>query len=202
LKNLLFQKASEVKRKLRDLLKPSITLLLICVIVAAALSLTYSVTAEKIEERAQIDADAARKYVFENADSFSKLNDRNEIIKEAYKAIKNDKPVGYVFTAASKGYGGNIMITVGVDQQKKVTGVKIGENKETPGLGSKTNNKSFLSQFTDFVAGEPLKVVKSGKSKSEDIEAVSGATISSKAVTRAVQAALDMSAELAKKEVN
>ena len=53
-----------MKKELRELVKPSITLFLICVIVSAALGLTYSVTAAKIEERSQIDAEAARIDVF------------------------------------------------------------------------------------------------------------------------------------------
>jgi len=187
---------------LRELMKPSITLFLICVVVSAALGLTYSVTASKIDERTQIDAQAARIAVFKGADSFSKLEDKNEIVIEAYKALKDNKTVGYVFITASKGYGGNINITIGIDSEGKVTGIKIGDNKETPGLGSKTSNNSFFSQFSGFIIKEPLKVVKVKKTKAEEIEAVSGATISSKAVTKAVQAAFEMSVELSKKEVN
>jgi electron transport complex protein RnfG len=177
-------------------------LFLICVVVSAALGLTYSVTATKIEERSQIDAEAARIEVFKGADSFLKLDEKNDVITEVYRAIKDGKTAGYVFIAVSKGYGGNINITIGIDSERKVTGIKIGDNKETPGLGSKTSNKSFLSQFLGFVAKEPLTVVKVKKTKPEEIEAVSGATISSNAVTRAVQAANEMSAELIKKEVN
>jgi electron transport complex protein RnfG len=191
-----------VKKELRELIKPSVTLFLICVIVSAALGLTYSVTAAKIEERAEIDAQAARVAVLKGAESFTKLDDKNDIVTEAYKATKDGKTVGYVFVTASKGYGGNINITIGINSEKKVTGVKIGENKETPGLGSKASDTSFLAQFLDVAVKEPLKVIKAAKTKPEEIEAVSGATISSTAVTRAVQAAHEMAAELAKKEGN
>jgi Na+-translocating ferredoxin:NAD+ oxidoreductase subunit G len=198
-----------VKVKLRDLVKPSIVLLLICFVVTAALAATYLGTRDTIDERGRLDAESARKEVLAAAESFKPVEDlaalingkpELEKVKEAYIALSGDAVVGYVFSTTTKGYGGNIKITVGVDTKGSVSGVKIGDNTETPGLGTKAAEKPFISQFDNLLPQEPLKVVKNSKTKPEEINAVSGATITSKAVVGAVQAALDMTAELGKKE--
>jgi len=69
-----------------------------------------------------------------------------------------------------------------------------------PGLGAKAKDKPFISQFEGIAPKEPLTVVKNAKTKVEEINAISGATITSRAVTKAVQAALDVNAELDKAE--
>jgi len=102
----------------------------------------------------------------------------------------------------SKGYGGSITITVGIDTEGKITGVEIGDNNETPGLGTKAKDEPFISQFVGIIPEEPLTVVKRNKTKSEEIDAISSATITSRAVTKAVQAAVDINAELMKRGGN
>jgi electron transport complex protein RnfG len=71
--------------------------------------------------------------------------------------------------------------------------VKIGENSETPGLGSKVTEDNFLVQFQGINPQNPLKVVKTEGTRPEEIDAVSGATISSRAVVSGVQAAAEAS---------
>lgn len=192
---------------MRDLLKPTLSLTIICLVVTAALGFTYASTSGTIAGRARLDAENARKEVLKEAEKFEKIEDISAItggkpelepVKEAYKALKGDAVAGYVFAASSKGYGGEIKITVGVDVTGKITGVKIGDNTETPGLGSKAAEDPFKSQLAGITPAEPLKVVKNGKAKPEEIQAISGATITSKAVTKAVQAAVDMAAVLNK----
>lgn len=196
---------------MRDLIKPTISLTVICLVVSVALGFTHSITGAAIDERARIDAENARKEVLADADKFEKLenidgiiNGRPELapVKEVYKALKGDSVSGHVFTVSSKGYGGEIVITVGIDSNGKITGVKIGQNSETPGLGSKAAEEPFISQFFNITPKEPFKVVKGVKSKDEEINAISGATITSKAVVGAVQAAVDMAAEIAKEGGN
>lgn len=194
---------------MRDIIKPATTLFITCLIVTLSLAFTYSATKGKIAERAEIDAENARKEVLAVADTFKEITDIDSIIKansglepvkKAFKGVKGNEVIGYVFSTESKGYGGAIGITVGIDTKGKVMGVKIGESKETPGLGSKASDKPFISQFLNIIPKEPLKVIKIKKSKPEEIEAISGATITSKAVTKAVQAAIDASGKLMQKE--
>ncbi|NSW89647.1 MAG: RnfABCDGE type electron transport complex subunit G [Firmicutes bacterium] len=192
-----------------SILKPATVLFLVCLIVTCGLALTYNLTKDKIGERAALDAENARKEILSDADSFMKVENIEDIaehrtelklIKEAYVGLKAEKELGYVFLVVNKGYGGDISVMVGVDKSRKVTGVKIVKHSETPGLGSKATDKAFLSQLVDITPKEGLKVVKGQKGKPEEINAVSGATVTSKAVVGAVQAALDMSVELDKLE--
>lgn len=189
---------------MRDIIKPSVTLFVICIIVAVCLAFTFSVTKATIDERAVADGQNARKTVLADADSFKKLeviesDNKFVYISEAYQGLKGDTPAGYVMTVVSKGYGGAVEVVVGVDTKGNVAGVKIGNNSETPGLGSKAKDAPFISQFDKLSPKEPLKVVKGKKTKAEEIQAISGATITSRAVTGAVQTALDTAAELAGK---
>ena len=200
-----YPEVSEVKGKLRDILKPAISLFVICIVVSAALGFTYSGTKDVIEERKRLDEIAARQEVLSTAETFAEIEKLDDIVKskpelnlvkEAYKAMNGETVEGYVLTAVSKGYGGDVKVIVGVDNSKKITGVKIVEHSETPGLGAKAENPEFLSQFVDIVPKEAFKVVKDNKTKTEEIDAISSATITSKAVTNAVQAAVDVAFEL------
>lgn len=193
---------------MRDMIKPSFILFLVCMVVTAALALTYNITKDTIEARAISDAESARKEVLADADSFSQLdegqvesiiesNPELNLIKEVFQGIKADKVTGYVFSVTNKGYGGEIDIIVGIDAAGTITGVKVAEHSETPGLGSKATDQAFLSQLTGIAPEGTLNVVKNkGSDKDEDIVAVSGATISSKAIVEATQAALDFYKEL------
>lgn len=190
------------------MMKPTISLFLICLVVTAALAFTYVGTKDTIAQRDADNAKQARTEVLPGADSFEQISVESiiaskpelGIIKDVYEGKNNGKSEGYVFTAASKGYGGDIIINVGINTSGKVTGVKIGDNKETPGLGSKAKDEPFIGQFKDLETDKPLKVVKGGKKNPEEIDSISGATITSRAVTKAVQAAIDMSRELIGKE--
>jgi electron transport complex protein RnfG len=179
-------------------------------VVTAALALTYNITKETIEARAASDAESARKEVLADADSFSQLdegqvesiiesNPELNLIKEVYQGVKADKIAGYVFSVTNKGYGGEIDVIIGIDAAGTITGVKVSEHNETAGLGSKATEQAFLSRFTGIAPKGALNVVKiKGSDKDEDIAAVSGATISSKAIVGAAQAALDFYRELIK----
>jgi electron transport complex protein RnfG len=198
-----------VKKQLRDLLKPTISLFLICLVVSAALAFTYAGTKDIIADRARLDAENARREVLAEADRFATLENIDSItssrpelsiVKEAYKAFKGDSVTGYVFVVESKGYGGDIQITVGINNDGKITGVKIGENNETPGLGTKASEAPFKTQFENITPQEPLKLVKGNKAGPEEIDAISGATVTSKAVVKGVQAAVDVAYEIRKEE--
>lgn len=200
-----YPEASEVKGKLRDILKPAITLFVICVVVSAALGFTYSGTKNVIEERKRLDEIAARKEVLGTAKTFEAderladiVNGKPELnmVEEAYKGLNGETVEGYVITAVSKGYGGDVKVIVGIDSSKTISGVKIVEHSETPGLGAKAEDPEFLSQFVNTAPKKPLKLVKGNKVKAEEIDAISSATITSKAVTDAVQAAVGVANEL------
>lgn len=97
--------------------------------------------------------------------------------------------IGYVISSTSKdGYGGEIKITVGIDRQNKITGISYLSLAETPGLGMNATKPKFQDQYAGK-EGVPLSVIKTGDATDTQINAISGATITSKAVTNAVNAA-------------
>ncbi|NMB33583.1 MAG: RnfABCDGE type electron transport complex subunit G [Clostridium sp.] len=190
---------------MREILKSTLVLFLICSLITFGLAFTNAATKEKIDEMIKIEQENARKKVLEEAQSFEEIILKDEItdpdtgiVKEAYKGIKHQEVVGNVYLLQNKGYGGSITITVGVDVEGRITGIDIGDNSETPGLGSKAAEEPFISQFRGIIPKEPLSIVKGGKIKDEQIDAISSATITSKAVMEAVQAALDTDSKLKK----
>ncbi|MGI6777343.1 MAG: RnfABCDGE type electron transport complex subunit G [Acetivibrionales bacterium] len=192
-----------------SIFKPALVLFIICLVVTAALAFTYSGTKDVIDERARIDAENIRREVLSNAEGFERIDGIEQLaeerpefnaVSEAYKGLKDGSVIGYVFSVVSKGYGGNMSLMVGIDSSGKITDVRIGEHSETPGLGAKAADEPFRSQLAGIVPDGPLSVVKTKSTKPEEIEAISGATISSKAVVSGVQTALDLYAELVEKE--
>lgn len=186
---------------MRDMMKPTLSLFIICLVTTFCLAFVYGITKDTIVERTEKDAEVQRKMVISQADSFEKLegwekDDESGLISQVYAAYSGEKLIGYVFNALPKGYGGEIAVTVGVSKTKKITGVKIGSNEETPGLGSKTADDAFTGQYTGMDISSSLKVTTVPARAENEIQAVSGATVSSRAVTQAVQASADLGEKL------
>lgn len=112
-------------------------------------------------------------------------------INHTMAAFDGDKKVGYVIAATSKsGYGGDIQVAVGIDAEGKITGFSVISHSETAGLGSKSTEPEFAGQFTGKSANEPIEFVKGGGATGQQIDAISGATITTNAVTEATNAAI------------
>ena len=187
---------------MREMIKTTVALLVICFVTALGLAFVNSITKETIVIRAQADAQEQRRQVMPDAKTFKQIDgwnkdDKSGIIREVFEAFDGTKAIGYVFGAYPKGYGGEIKVTVGV-VNNKISGVKIGDNKETPGLGTKAADESFVGQYKNADISKTFKVIKTAPKNENEIEAISGATISSKAVTKAVQASADLTASLLK----
>ncbi|MCP4650598.1 MAG: RnfABCDGE type electron transport complex subunit G [PVC group bacterium] len=170
------------------MLRLSGALLIVAMVCALTLALIYKQTAPVIEKQKQMLLERSLKAVLE-ADSYEKQEEKGLEYYEAYS--RDGSQLGWCLPLTSKGYGGNMQLLVGVDNTGDITGVSVLEHKETPGLGSKIVEKSrketeapFLKQFKSKNA-ENLMLVK-GKS-STNIQAITGATISSKAVTDGVR---------------
>ena len=188
---------------MRDMIKPTITLFFICFIVALCLALINSLTRDSIVQRTKIESEEQRKQVMHEAKKFNEVDkwkqkDESGIIREAYAAYDGEKFMGYVFSAFPKGYGGEIKVTVGIYNDRRVAGVRLGENKETPGLGSKASEDGFINQYIGKSVQNALQVVKRSPVADNEIQAISGATITSSAVTSAVQASAELADKLIK----
>ena len=172
----------------KEIVKPTLTLFIICLVVSLLLGLTYMLTKDKIEEESKSQAAASRMIVLPGADTFDQISsDENGT---AYIGTKGGTTIGYVFETSDSGYGGKLTVMTGITIDGTISGVKIVTNSETPGLGGNSTKPSFTDQYKQ-TAGE-ITVVKNKTADQGEIEAITGATITSKAVTRAVNSAVKM----------
>lgn len=154
-----------------------LTLALICLLVAGILGIVNEVTKGPIAEGLAEKAFASRKAAFPNADSFNEVPvpDGNPA-EECFEAYENGELTGYVVKTTVSGCKGPIEIQAGYDTDGKITAVTCGGSsfQETAGLGAKVKDESFREQFRGKTA--PLSY------DDEGIDAITGATVSSKAV--------------------
>lgn len=178
---------------MKDIFKLGSILFLICAVAALLLSVTNNVTEPVIKERNIQANNESRKEVLKEAQEFKQLdNIKANLVEEVYQGLKGDEVVGYTIKTSPKGYGGNVEVMIGISTDGKITGVKVGNHSETPGLGSKASEPTFKDQFNGKSTEKPLMVVKGNASNENDVVAISGATITSNAVTSGVNAAIDL----------
>lgn len=186
-----------MKRKIsaKEIIVPAVSLFLICLVVTALLAVTDKFTQPQIEKLAIETENKTKAEVLTGADSFSdaKTYEQDGVTYEYYEGMCNGSMVGYVFSTSAKGYGGDIDVMVGIGTDGLVQGVSILSISETAGLGMNAKNESFLTQFKGR-SGE-IGVAKNNPSESE-IQALTGATITSKAMAAAVNTALAIYSEI------
>ncbi len=183
------------KKYLRDL----VPLVVICLVAAALLAGFNLITKGPIEKNAQLAAIQTRESLLQ-ADHFEQMElEEGATVTSCYQGFDADgNSVGYVLEIPWNGYASEIVVTVGIDADNKITGISVGgENfKETAGLGALAKEPAFTEQFAQ--KSIPVKCVRSNEPKGENtVDAINGATITSAAVTAGVNAAgkyvLDMS---------
>ncbi len=169
---------------------PTISLFAICLVVALLLGFTNELTKGPIAENQQKKADEAKQSVCSVATEFKEVtDDKNNKAFEAFD--KNGNLVGYAIPAKSKGYGGDVEVMVGFDTDGNITGVNIVSINETPGLGMNAQNESFRNQFEGKIPESGFSAKKSGNGI-EQIDALTSATITSEAVSQAVNNAINV----------
>jgi electron transport complex protein RnfG len=108
-----------------------------------------------------------------------------------YEAMAGGRRIGWVVKSAGQGYADRIELLVGIDADaQRISGLYILDQKETPGLGNKVAEIAWREQFKGKTAVGELVVTKSGATAPEEIDAVTGATISSRSVVQIVNTAL------------
>lgn len=108
-----------------------------------------------------------------------------------FEAKTEGQLVGWVVKTAGQGYADKIEMLIGLDPMiEKITGIFVLDQKETPGLGNKIVTDEWRSQFLAKSTAQPLATVKGKSSAGNEIDAITGATISSKAVTDIINAAV------------
>lgn len=184
------------------IIKLTVTLLVTCMVVAAALGGVNAVTEEKIDDINRANTVAAMKAVVADPDNttFSdELSLTDEMTAAAggvtldsvYEVQVGGASAGYAIKVVASGSQGKIEMMVGVDGEGTVTGVSIVKNAETAGIGSKVmtnmptaSGVGVLSQFEGKSAADGVLTVGS------NVDAISGATVSTRGVTNGVNAAL------------
>jgi len=168
---------------MKGIIRLGVTLFLVCAIAAGGLSFVADFTAKPIAEQARREQQDALKLVAPRASEFT------EVANGRWEATAAGASVGRVVAVKAKGYSGPIALAIGIDPEGKVSGVRVLSQTETPGLGAKVASLSFLSQFVGK-AGAALALRKDDAAAG-GVDAVAAATISSRAVSRAVRAAVE-----------
>lgn len=179
---------------MKDVIKMTTFLVVISFCAGVGLSLTNYVT-DPIIKKGKIERYKTALYeIMPNASDFKKEDEKKDFLSQnKFIGIsKNGKTLGEIYVLSEKGYGGEIKVLVGVSNDKEVTGLKVLEHKETPGLGSLAQspekmperNFAFLEQFKGRKLSDGWEV-------KEDIIAITGATITTRAITRTVLKALN-----------
>ena len=175
---------------MNKILKNTLILTLITAVSGFALGTVYEVTKEPIrlsEEQAKKDA---CRIAFPEAEEFEVVEVENDpAVNEVYSAMENGEQTGYVITTTDKqGYGGDIKISVGIRTDGTTNGISILSINETAGLGMKAKEPQFYEQYMNKDT-DKFYVSKDG-GEGTPIDAIGGATITSRAMTSAVNTAL------------
>ena len=183
----------------RGMLKLGVILALYAAAACVGLAFVYAGTAKVIAQRQEADLEASLKELFPSADSFKPITDLKSsdpavAIEEggAFEVLRNGAAIGAALRTSRASYGGPIKILVGIGVDGKISGVKILEHSDTPGLGANAGSISYYVDrakgihFYDQFAG---KDVKDRFEPKQDVIAITAATITSRAVAASVKAA-------------
>ncbi|MBD5396207.1 MAG: RnfABCDGE type electron transport complex subunit G [Lachnospiraceae bacterium] len=188
---------------MKNMIKDAAVLLIITVTAGLLLGFVYQITKEPIALAQEKAANEAYAEVFPGADSFEAIAFSvpagDSTWEEEYGAVDIDKilevkdglgnNLGYVLTVTShEGYGGDITFTMGIQNDGTLNGISILKISETPGLGMKA--EAVLKPQFDNKNVSSFTYTKSGSVMDSQIDAISGATITTNAVTRAVNGGL------------
>ena len=186
----------------KTIIKDTLALFVITIVAGIFLGLVYEITKEPIATQNAIRKEKAYKEVMGTASSFKEYSldekDVTEFLtKEGYDASidevmvaldSSDEEIGHVLTVTShEGYGGDITFAMGITSDGTVKGISMLSISETAGLGMKAKEEEFTNQFKDKNV-ELFTYTKSGSSSDSEIDALSGATITTNAVTNGVNA--------------
>lgn len=160
----------------KDMVKPFVVLVCICLAAAALLGFTHGVTEPIIEEMKAEAAIEARQAVLPGSTSFTEISCDHEALGIT-GAFKEDSGLGYVFTSANKGYGGDVVVTLGLDTYGNIVGILADVSTETQGVGTKVGYKAFLDQY---IGANP-----------DAIDGVTGATYSSNALRQGINSIIN-----------
>jgi len=173
---------------MKEIVRYGLILSSICAVASASLAVVNSTTKSKIIAQAKTEEETSLKEILPEAAHFEPVRAGDEIIY--YKAHdKNGKLIGVAFKVSAKGYSSTIETIAGLSLDGNITAVKILNQNETPGLGARVTEAGFTRQFTD-----------KNIQNFNEVQAITGATISSRAVIDSVSRKAQEIKELIKNE--
>lgn len=182
---------------MKKIIASTLVLCLITLVAGLALAVVYEITKEpiaKAEEQAALNAYYA---VFPDATAFEEqtlegcVAESPALVERVVKATGKDGDLGWALTVTTpNGYGGDITIAMGVTEDGTLTGISVIAQGETAGLGAKCKDATFTDQFKG-IAGGRVDYTKSEPTADNQIQAISGATVTTSAITEAVNVGLD-----------
>lgn len=184
----------------------AVKLFVITAIATAVLAFVNGKTEPVIEKRIAEEYSASLKNVFEEADEFeslaetdeaklNKMKEKNTAIEDIVYAKSGGEDVGYVFKVNGKGYGGPITFVIGVDKESTILGYQVIVTSETKGFGSQVQEEPFISSVVGKKIDKEVTAV-ADPSGDNEIQAISGTTLSVKGILAGLNGAVDALAEL------
>ena len=157
----------------------SFFLAVISIISAFILSMTNSLTSETIKNANIAKQNKKLQAMFNDKTKFTeeKISKENPAIEKVFKAEEDGKVTGYVYNVVTKGYGGKIKFLVAISSDGKYIAFDSLEHNETPGFGTKMDEPKFKGQFKD-------------KPVTDEVDGISGATITTKGLKKGFDAAV------------
>lgn len=171
---------------MKENLKLGAILLVITSIAGLLLGFANDFTKEAILENSKINKEDLRVIMPEATGIVDSSLETTEAISEIYTAVKGEEEIGYVFKVTTKGFHGSVDLVVAVSNEDKVTGIKVLAHSETPGLGARIEEEGFRGSFSGLNGMSSINIVKMVPSKENEVQGISGASVSSKAVCTAV----------------
>ena len=166
---------------MRNSIKMILVLVVVGIVSGGMLVCVYNYASPLIERNKEKELKEALDKVLPEAVNY------NEIEKDyLYEGIdRRDKVIGYAFIAEGNGYQGKIRIIAGIDiELEKLKGIEVLESSETPGLGAEIAGEPFKSQFRGLSVLPKITFTKGKVSQNNEIQAITGATISTRSVVK------------------
>ena len=178
-----------MKNHIKEILKATLVLSIICFIISAALAGTNQLTAKKIAQLNEEQKFQAMERICEAENYNEQSLSLDGTAYTYYICESNSSAIGYIFTTEKNGYGGPVSVMTGINPEGKIIAVEIlSVSDETVGLGQNAAKPDFKNQFS----GKSTKLKVSKSAQDDEIQALTGATITSNAVTDAVNTALEL----------
>ena len=186
---------------MKHVIKPASYLFFVAAVTTALLVLTHAVTLEPIANQHKKAREKMMREILTRADAFQEIPaekagkaEKSGSLDRVFEAFNGGETIGWIVELSPGGYGGAINMMVGISKEDDaVAGIRVLRHSETPGLGALAATERFYRKYEGRKL-VPLKVVRS-RPHDDEIDAITSATITTQAVTDAVNEAIKWYAE-------